>query len=75
MPSGPLILVVEDDRKTAALLTVYLEREGYQTKAAGDGRETLDLGQGHHPALVILDLMIPKLDGRRGRPLIHPEAA
>lgn len=61
--TGPLILVVEDDPKTSALLTVYLEREGYQSRSAADGLSAIELAQRHHPALVVLDLMIPKLDG------------
>jgi DNA-binding response OmpR family regulator len=61
--SNPLVLIVEDDAKTAHLLKVYLEREGYQTRAAADGAQAVDIAQRHHPALIILDLMIPKLDG------------
>ncbi len=63
MSTPPLVLIVEDDHKTANLLKVYLEREGYQTRAAADGAQAVDIAQRHHPALIILDLMIPKLDG------------
>jgi len=59
----PLILIVEDDPKTSALLKVYLEREGYQTRTAADGAQAVELAQRHTPALIVLDLMIPKLDG------------
>lgn len=59
----PLILIVEDDPKTSALLKVYLEREGYQTRTAADGAQAVELAQRHAPALIVLDLMIPKLDG------------
>ena len=59
----PLILIVEDDAKTSALLKVYLEREGYQTRTAADGAQAVDIAQRHGPSLILLDLMIPKLDG------------
>jgi DNA-binding response OmpR family regulator len=58
-----LVLIVEDDPKTANLLKVYLEREGYQTRSAADGAHAVEIAQRHSPALIVLDLMIPKLDG------------
>jgi DNA-binding response OmpR family regulator len=63
MNAGPVVLIVEDDPKTAALLKVYLEREGYRTRTAADGGQALDLAQRVAPALIVLDLMIPQLDG------------
>ncbi len=57
------ILVVEDDKKTASLIKLYLEREGYQTVTAYDGREALELAERHRPIFVILDLMLPLVDG------------
>jgi len=59
---GP-ILIVEDEKKTASLVALYLEREGFQTVLASDGLQALELAKRHKPALVILDLMLPKLDG------------
>jgi DNA-binding response OmpR family regulator len=59
---GP-ILIVEDDKKTASLVALYLEREGFQTVIAFDGLQALELAKGHKPAFVILDLMLPRLDG------------
>jgi DNA-binding response OmpR family regulator len=59
---GP-ILVVEDDKKTASLVALYLEREGFQTVLASDGLQGLELARRHTPALIILDLMLPRLDG------------
>jgi DNA-binding response OmpR family regulator len=58
-----LILIVEDDRKTASLISLYLEREGFQTLIAHDGQEGLELAQRRKPAMVILDLMLPRVDG------------
>ena len=60
--TGP-ILIVEDDRKTASLVSLYLEREGFQTVLAYDGQEALELASLHQPGFVILDLMLPVVDG------------
>jgi DNA-binding response OmpR family regulator len=57
------ILVVEDDKKTASLIKLYLEREGFQSVIAYDGRQALELAEQHRPIFVILDLMLPLLDG------------
>ena len=57
------ILVVEDDKKTASLIRLYLEREGFQTVIAYDGQQALELAEQHRPIFVILDLMLPVLDG------------
>jgi len=57
------ILVVDDERNIVDLLRLYLEKEGFAVIAAGDGEEGLALHRRHDPDLVILDLMLPKLDG------------
>jgi len=57
------ILIVEDDKKTASLIKLYLEREGFQTVIASDGQQALELAEQHRPVFVILDLMLPVLDG------------
>jgi DNA-binding response OmpR family regulator len=57
------ILVVDDDRKTAALLRMYLERDGHQVALAYDGRQALDLARQRRPDLIVLDLMLPGMDG------------
>jgi len=59
---GP-ILIVEDDRKTAALLELYLERDGFKTVLAHDGEQALELAKRHKPIFIILDLMLPVVDG------------
>ncbi|MBA3562605.1 MAG: response regulator transcription factor [Gammaproteobacteria bacterium] len=61
--SGRPVLIVEDDEKTSSLLSIYLAREGFRTVSAYDGRQALDLARQHHPVLMILDLMIPAVDG------------
>jgi DNA-binding response OmpR family regulator len=58
-----LALIVEDDRHTADLLRVYLEREGFDVLTAGDGEAGAALAERRTPDIVILDLMLPKLDG------------
>jgi DNA-binding response OmpR family regulator len=57
------ILVVDDDRKTAELIRIYLERDGYQALIAHDGRQALDLARQRRPDLIVLDLMLPMVDG------------
>jgi DNA-binding response OmpR family regulator len=59
----PPILIVEDDKKTASLVALYLEKEGFQTIVAYDGRQALEIARQHNPIFVILDLMLPLLDG------------
>lgn len=61
----PLILVVEDDPSVQDLLTVLLEDEGYDVISARDGLEGLVKLELAHPALVILDLMMPNVSGDR----------
>ncbi len=61
-PRG-LVLVIEDDRHIAALVKTYLEQEGYRAAIAYDGEAGLELARRLNPCLVILDLMLPKLDG------------
>ena len=60
---GHTVLVIEDDRNTAALVALYLKREGMRPVTAGDGDTGLALLRQHRPDLVILDLMLPKMDG------------
>lgn len=57
------ILIVEDDHNTSALVATYLEREGFSTVAAYDGEEALRQARLREPGFVILDVMLPKIDG------------
>lgn len=59
----PTILIVEDEEKIIAVLRAYLEREGFTVLAATDGETGLELALRERPALVILDLMLPRLGG------------
>jgi len=57
------ILVVDDDQRIIDLVTLYLKKDGYQVLSAGDGQQALDLARHRRPDLVILDLLLPELDG------------
>jgi len=57
------ILIIEDDRKTASLIALYLEKEGYRTLIAYDGETALQMAKDYKPMFVVLDLMLPRLDG------------
>jgi len=67
-PSPPVperpILVVDDDAKIVRLVRTYLERDGFSVVTAADGPAALDAIETHRPSLVVLDLMLPELDGR-----------
>ena len=57
------VLIVEDDRNIAELLQMYLEKEGYAVTIAGDGGQGLEKFQAIKPDLVLLDVMMPVMDG------------
>src|SRR5690349_23777901 len=57
------ILLVEDDPKTRTTVALYLEREGYDVATAADGVEALERAREREPHLVVLDLMLPRMDG------------
>ncbi len=63
IPTAP-ILVVDDDAKIVRLVRTYLERDGFTVVTAADGPAALEAIETHQPALVVLDLMLPELDGR-----------
>jgi DNA-binding response OmpR family regulator len=57
------VLIIEDDRHTASLVALYLEREGFRALKADDGEAGITMVEKHQPIMVILDLMLPKIDG------------
>jgi len=57
------ILIAEDDVHTSSLLMRYFSKEGFETLAAFNGEEALKIAQNRHPCFVILDLMMPGIDG------------
>jgi len=57
------VLIVEDDENTASLVALYLECEGFLALKAPDGEAGLKIAEQYDPVMVILDLMLPKMDG------------
>jgi DNA-binding response OmpR family regulator len=62
MSTAP-ILVVDDDPKIVTLVRTYLEREGFTVITAGDGKSALAAVAALSPRLIVLDIMLPELDG------------
>ncbi|MCD7796277.1 MAG: response regulator transcription factor [Clostridiales bacterium] len=60
---GAKILVIDDDRNICELLKLYLENEGYTVYIANDGQKAVSLFETKAPELVLLDIMLPKMDG------------
>ena len=58
-----IVLIIEDDRRIASWVKVYFERAGFSAEVAHDGESGLALARGLAPDLMILDLMLPRLDG------------
>lgn len=61
--SRETILVVDDEKEIRDLIAIYLKNEGYEVLQAGDGAEGLEILQKQQVHLVVLDIMMPKLDG------------
>jgi two-component system, OmpR family, response regulator AdeR len=62
-PPAPLVLVVEDEPNLSQVLEAYLRRDGFRTERAADGESALRLFWEAKPDLILLDVMLPKLDG------------
>jgi two-component system alkaline phosphatase synthesis response regulator PhoP len=61
--SGERILIVDDEPNIVQLARLYLERDGYKVESAGDGRNALATVEQRPPALMVLDIMLPEMDG------------
>lgn len=61
--TAPRVLVVDDEPQVVWMLQFSLEAEGYQTLSARDGRSALDEVREHHPSVILLDIMMPVMDG------------
>lgn len=57
------ILIVDDDENICELLRLYLEKDGFDTVVAGDGEQAVEYATKYSPDLILLDIMLPKLDG------------
>ncbi|MDD2579158.1 MAG: response regulator transcription factor [Clostridia bacterium] len=60
---GAKVLIVDDEHNIVDILKANLEREGYQTLVAYDGAQALEMGLNQSPDLILLDCMLPKMDG------------
>jgi len=61
--ANELLLLVDDEPSILRLARMYLEREGFRVKEAGDGASAIEAVSRDRPALIVLDVMLPKLDG------------
>lgn len=59
----PRVLLVDDDEKNLTLLTVKLDREGYDIETASNGMEALDKADSFRPDIILMDVMMPRMDG------------
>jgi DNA-binding response OmpR family regulator len=73
--SDAKILVVDDDKKIVDLVSLYLKKDGYRVLSACDGGEAIDLARSKRPDLVVLDLMLPHVDGLDVCRIIRAESA
>jgi DNA-binding response OmpR family regulator len=72
--TGPLLLIADDDEDILELLAFRLERAGYEVVRARHGEEALRLALEHTPALAVLDVMMPGLDGYEVTRLLRSDA-
>src|SRR5207245_10633281 len=61
--SAQSVLVVEDEASIASFVSLYLKNAGYEVRTASNGTEALASAQSDHPSLIVLDLMLPDIDG------------
>ena len=59
------VLIVEDEKKLANILIEYLQKDGFQTKHIAIGSEVIPWVKGHNPDLILLDLMLPEMNGKQ----------
>jgi DNA-binding response OmpR family regulator len=71
----PTILVADDEEDVRELVTYRLTRSGYRVIGAGDGQEALELATERTPDLMVLDVMMPKLDGYELTRRVRAEAS
>ena len=64
MAQSSTILIIDDDTSVRKVAQVRLQREGYRVLAAADGDEGLRLARAEHPQVILLDILMPRMDGR-----------
>lgn len=67
------VLITEDDKFLANAYRLKLAKEGFETKVAGDGKEALEILQTYKPDLILLDLVMPVMDGFATLEAIHKD--
>ena len=60
---GDMVLVIDDEASQRDLMTRFIERQGFAVRTAGDGRSGLELAQNLSPCVILLDVMMPGMDG------------
>lgn len=75
MEKRPIILVVDDEAPIRHVLLDLLADEGYQAMEAPNGRIALEMAREHHPDLILMDVMMPELNGRQTLRAFHAETA
>jgi two-component system alkaline phosphatase synthesis response regulator PhoP len=61
--TGELVLIVDDEPSIVQLAQMYLEKDGFNVESAGDGKAALEAADKFQPALIVLDIMLPEIDG------------
>ena len=73
-PMPELILVVDDEPKIVRIARDYLEKNGFRVATAGDGQSALTVARSEKPDLIVLDLMLPIMDGREVCKILRRES-
>ena len=68
------ILIVDDETDLLEIMSAWLQDHGYEIVTAVDGPSALEMARKHHPELVILDLMLPKMDGYKVSALLKTDS-
>lgn len=63
MTDAPLVLCADDDEDILSLVSLRLQRAGFEVATAADGDEAVEIARARHPALAVLDVMMPKRTG------------
>jgi DNA-binding response OmpR family regulator len=74
-PMSATILIVEDESRLASILEDYLRREHFRTERAADGKRALELWRASRPDLILLDVMLPELDGFEVARVVRAESS
>ena len=69
--NSPVILIADDDRDILSIIETILQEDGYQTLTASDGEQAVMLVQKHAVQLLILDIMMPKMNGLQAATQMH----